>query len=237
MRTAARPRSGFTIVELLVVVAIIVVLAALSIAVTLKALERSRIAGAVQAMRQISVAHIAFTQDEMGAINTLRDIADTEEGGSGAEVANSFWGRFVPYLFDDVEIEDQPRLRNHIHRSLDKLFQTTDVADMAKTVLTGSKIFTDGSELPVPLAFNTNLYVPNEWVTINQLSDPGTIIYATLGYEFFDEDDGREYVKRPRDGSDPTNNIYYLDNRKALVIFADGRVGYVDPPFMDTNFE
>lgn len=224
-------------VELLVVVALILVLAGLTIAVTQKVLNRSREASMTQALRQVSVAHIAYTQDQQGAINTIRNAADSEEGGSGSEVANSYWGRFVPYLFDDVEIEDQERLRGHILRGLSTLFQTNNPADMTKTVLAGSAIFTDGSGLPVPLAFNQNLYVVDDWVGINQLSDPGMVIYATLGYEFFDEPDGSEYVQRPEDGSDPDNNIYYLESRKAMVIFADGRVGFVTPPMMPTHFE
>lgn len=224
-------------VELLVVVALILALAGLTIVVTQKVLQRSREAAMTQALRQVSVAHIAFTQDQQGAINTIRSAADSEEGGSGAEVTNSYWGRFVPYLFDDVDYEDQDQLREHILRGLSTLFQTNSPENMTKTILAGSSIFTDGSGLPVPLAFNQNVYLVDDWVGINQLTDPGMVVYATLGFEFFDETDGDEYVQRPTDGTDPDNNIYYLDSRKAMVIFADGRVGFITPPMMPVHYE
>jgi len=152
-------------------------------------------------------------------------------------VANSYWGRFTPYLFDDVDIEDQTTLAEHIESSLESLFQTPDVGSMTKTVIDGSPIYEDGAGLPLPLAFNENLYESGGWVTINQLDDPGTVIYATFGYEFCDMTDGSEYAKRPASEETPDNHIYYLDSRKALVIFVDGRVDYLTPPMMELNFE
>jgi prepilin-type processing-associated H-X9-DG protein len=108
---------------------------------------------------------------------------------------------------------------------------------MRKTILNGSKIYHDGSGLPVPIAFNSNLYPSRTVVKVTTFNDPAQILYAAYGYEMFDEVDGKTYVPRPTDNSVPANNLYYLENRNVIAAFLDGHVESLMAPIPDRKFK
>lgn len=228
-------RRGFTLVELMVTIVIIVVLASLAFVISRKALSNAAQTKAVNSMRQVAQANAAYSTENLGNINTLRWVGDPKEGKP--YVGNSFWGRLQPYLFTGSATNNQGRLKTQINQELDRLFNTPDADKMRKTVLDGSAIYHDGSALPVPIAFNSNLYKWNKDVKVTQFGDPGNVLYAAYGFGVFDEADGQAYVERPKDGSKPQNNLYYMDNRKAIVSFLDGRVEMISPPMPTRRFE
>ena len=108
---------------------------------------------------------------------------------------------------------------------------------MVGTVIHRSRIYHDGSGLPVPLAFNANLHKWGQFLKVSSFSDPSQILYAAYGFGMFNEADGQTYVPRPTDGSMPKNNIYYLESQSALAAFLDGHVESIQAPIPDRKFK
>ena len=82
-----RPRAGFTLVELLVVITIIIVLAALTMTVSSKIRRSAAASKSINQMRQISVAVATYTADNamMDAFYVSSPVADYwSETGNGS---------------------------------------------------------------------------------------------------------------------------------------------------------
>lgn len=228
---------GFTLLELLVSITIIIVLAAVVFVVTGKIKAKAQQANAMSSLRQVAAFNMAYSTENNGDINTMRWGGDPKEGGGNKWVSNTFWGRLQPYLFPDLTETNQKKLAAEIEQRLDQLFNTSDSDTMAGTVISGARIYHDTSGLPVPIAFNTNLHKWGTFLKVSSFGDPSLVLYATYGFGFFTKAHGQAYTPMPRDNSMPENKIYYLDNRQALAAFLDGRVDMISPPMPDRNFE
>lgn len=225
---------AFTLVEILVTIAIIIVLALLGVFVAKSAMEKAQQTKSIAAIRSVATANMQYATDNNARINTLKWQGDPEEGKPF--VGNSFWGRLSPYLFEHITTTSQGRLKNEIKDDLNRLFSTSDADKMTGTWLAGSKIYHDSSGLPVPFAFNDELYTWNKWVRTNQVPDVAEVMYITYGFGVFNEADGKSFTPRPTDGSKPDNNIYFLGNGKAVVSFLDGHVEMLSPPIPEYFF-
>lgn len=227
----AVPRRGFTLVEILVVVAIVLVLAALSLVGINKATQAARQAKALGPLRELASAGVAYSGENAGQINTMRFGGDPLEGSPPSKwVENTFWGRMEPYIFADIEGGNQQKVKKQLKTRIGALFATKDPDQMTGTVLQGGKIYHDTSGLPVPVAFNRHLVPWNKWTTMAQVDGGAGTIYMAYGFGLFDEEDGGELAEWPQDGSKPDNNLLYLPNKKAMIAFLDGHVEYYSPP-------
>jgi len=228
-------RRGFTLVELLVAITIIVALAALVVSMTRKIKVSAYRSNAMSSLRQVAAFNVAYSVENNGIINTMRYLDKYE--GKPNWVKDTFWGRLQPYLFSDATTSDKT-LKLQLDQRLDQLFNTPDADKMVNTAISGSKIYHDtNSGLPTPLAFNVNLVKWNELIRTSSFADPSQILYCTYGSYFFDETDGKSYVPRPLNGAPVTNNIYYLDDRKALAAFLDGHVEPIEAPMPERRFK
>ena len=238
MKTHSRTlrRSGaFTLVELLVVVTVVIILAALSIVATRAVRQKARQANAVGSLRQLGAAGVAYSLENNGEINTLRWNTDPKEGRPF--VANSFWGRMQPHLFGDSNAGgNQKALQKELKQQIGALFSSPDPDTMAGTVLQGAKIYHDNSGLPVPVSFNKYLYPFGDWANVNRIDRPAEVLYFAYGFGMFDEADGKEYAETPTNGMTPGNNFYYLSDRRAWAAFLDGHVEGVSAPMPDRRF-
>ena len=221
---------GFTLVELLVTIAIIAVLAALSIMVTQRIRDRARIVNALSSLRQVASFHAAYASENQGAINTS---GGTTVGPAGDQ---NFWERFQPYFIHRLEATQGPSEKQEILKSLNALLNTTDAETMANTAVSGPKIFHDGRGLPVPFSFNKNIYHGKDLLKMSQVQNPEQVLYEVYGRFNFTEADGKDYAPMPTDGTIPTNKIFYLSDRKALAAFLDGHVEPLAPPFPDRAY-
>lgn len=226
---------GFTLVELLVVITIIAVLVTVTMSITQKIKAKAYQVNALSSIRQIGTFAVGYATENSGDINTMRWVGDTKEGGGGAWISNSFWGRFQSFLFADSPPKDQTQLKKQLNQRLDRLLNTSDADTMANTPFSKAQIYHDGSGLPVPLGFNKNLYQYNKFLKISSFSDPAQVLYATYGFGFFDENSGKKYVPMPVKGSN--SNIYYLDDRKILATFLDGHVETLTAPIAEKKFK
>lgn len=227
---------GFTLIEVMIAIAIIAVLALVVSVMARNSKKKALEASAMGPMRQVAMANVQFAVENQSKINTLKWVGDPQEG-KGGFVKNSFWGRLAPYLFADVAENNQNKLKQELKLRLNTLFATQDASKMTGTWLQGSKIYHDGSGLPIPFSFNSQLYQYNDWVRMNKVVDPSQIMYVSYGFGTFNEEDGQEATPRPTDGSKPDNNIYYLDNGKAMVSFLDGRVEMISTPIPTRRFK
>ena len=242
-----RRAGAFTLVELLVTITIILVLAALTMTVTQKIRASAYRANAMSALRQVAAYSVAYSTENNGDINMLRYPSAAKEG-QPSWVKNSFWGRLQPYMFPDATGSDSV-IQKELKKRLDGLFKTNTAAGgsgdpngtpMAGTALSGSRMYRDTSGLAIPFGFNTNLQsysTTAPFVKVSSFNDPSQIIYASYGYGLFDESDGKTYVKRPTNNSKPSNNIYYLDDRKALTAFLDGHIESLSAPIPSRRFK
>lgn len=242
LRSTRNRCQGFSLVELLVVITIIVVLAGLTMSITQRIRAKARQANAMSSLRQVAAFNAAYSAENNGDINTLRDPTSPKEGNNlkgigDAWVKNTFWGRLQPLLFPDISVNNQKKLGSDLNSRLDVFFNSPDADKMLNTVISGARIYHDGSGLPVPFAFNKNLYDWREYVKISSVSDPSQVIYMVYGFYFFDQADGAAYVERPKTQISPTNNIYYLDDKSVLAAFIDGHIESVSAPISERRFK
>ena len=120
---------------------------------------------------------------------------------------------------------------------LNQLLNTPNADKMTGTVIKGARIYHDDSGLPVPFGFNSKVHKWNQFIKVASFNDPSSILYMTYGFGFFDKEDGRKYVPFPTDGSNPENNIYYLDGGTVLAAFLDGHMETIRAPIPERNFE
>ena len=226
---------GFTLVELLVVIVIIAVLAALTFSLTRKFKAKSYQANALSSLRQVAAFNIAYSTENNGDINTLRYAGDPKEGTPW--VSSTYWGRLQPYLFPDAASSNQGQLGRNLNQRMDQLFNTKDSDKMLNTALGGSRIYHDTSGLPVPFAFNANLAPWGKFAKTSIFSDSSKILYLAYGFAMFNEDDGKTYEPMPLNGAPVKNNIYFLEDRKAMVAYLDGHVDLVQAPIPAWKFK
>lgn len=227
--------AGFTLVELLVAITIIVVLAALVFAVTGKIRANAQQANAVSAMRQIGIANVSYYSEHNGSINVIRDATEKGpyEGTGGKWVGESFMGRMQPYLFAGLETSDQKKLAAAITTSLSELFGTTDLKTMAGTPFSGVPVTTDASAVRNPIAINDRLRPKwgnaNPPQRVSSYGDPSGVLYMTYGRYYFNPLLCEKYLPLPTAG-DNRRAIYFLPNRNGIFCFLDGHVEMLSPP-------
>ena len=233
-----KSRPGFTLVELLVTITIIIVLAALVFTVTGKIRASAQQANAMSSLRQIGIANVAYCSENNGYLNTIRDSPGEKgayEAKGGKWVGDSFVGRMQPYLFPGSETTNQTELAKHINASLADLLGTTNLKTMAGSIFSGVRLTTDGSALPNPIAINSVLrpkWGPaNPPSSVSKFGDPSAVLYLTFGRYYFKPEHIRAYKPLPPPGDNFA--IYYLPNRKGIFCFLDGHVEMLSPPIED----
>jgi prepilin-type N-terminal cleavage/methylation domain-containing protein/prepilin-type processing-associated H-X9-DG protein len=242
MTPRGNPHHGFTLVELLVTITIIVVLAALIFSITGKIRASAQQATALSAMRQVAVANVAYYTENNGSINVIRDNGERglyEGGGGNKWFTNTFVGRMQPYLFAGIESSDGNVFQDQIISSFADLFRTTDIKTMAGTPFSGMTTYGDISGIPNPIAVNFNLrpkwgaQVPPRQVS--SIEDPSRTLYLSYGRYYFDNTHGRVYTPVPKPGERP-RGIYYLPNYQGIFCFLDGHVEMLSPPISEDLF-
>ena len=234
------PNSGFTLVELLITITIILILAALTFVIAGRMKSSAWQAGAVNAMRQIGMANVAYYSENNGSINVIRDPGEWGSGFEGAGhiyASNSFVGRMQPYLFPDLVFHNEKTLKNQMQVAYAALLNTNNLNNMAGTAFSGVPVYKDGSGIANPVA--VNLALRPAWrqapLRVSTIQETASIPYLTFGRYYFDLPQAAEYTSLPLPG-DRRRAIYYLPNRKAVICFLDGHVEMIAPPMPDRYF-
>lgn len=232
---------GFTLVELLVTIAIIVVLAALAFFATGKIRGKAQQTNAMSALRQMGIANLAYSAENNGAINVIRDPGEwgsRHEGPGSRYASNSFVGRMQPYLFSGIDETTERTLQTGTVSAYAALLNAKEFTSMAGTPFSGVRPYSDGSGIPNPVAVNIRLRPA--WnqapLRISSFGDPSRVLYLTYGRYYFDVPQGSAYTPLPPP-DDRRRAIYFLPNRKAIVCFLDGHVEMISPPIPERLFE
>ena len=244
-----RRNPGFTLVELLIVIAIIAVLALLVFGLSSKMMDKARRVSALSALRQVATANLAYSAENSGNINTIRfssPFKDPVEGDlpgipNDGWVSNSFWGRCSPYLFTGLTGvpgtgAGENQLRQEIILGLNQLFGTPDSQTMSRTIMSGTPLMSDAA-FRIPIAFNSKMSTWGKFVKVSSFDNPGRILWAVYGRGTFNKTHGQVYSPLPKVGTVPTDNIYFFDHKKAIGAFLDGHIEELSPPLANERFE
>lgn len=243
---------GFTLMELLIVIAILAVLALLIFGLSSKMTQKAKKVASINSMRQVAVATLAFSGDNNGKLNRVIDKDETSlllepiPGQGDRWVSNTFWGRLHPYLFSDLPVSPQSELSKGIGQRLLVLLNTKNVSTMQGTPFQGSSIYADTSGLRLPFGFNKEVfesgtpgssYAEKSLKRIHSIDDSARVVYFSYGSFLFDESDGKLAVPPPIKTPASQSNIYWFQDKTAAFTFIDGHVEVLKPPLAKERFE
>jgi len=216
---------GFTMIELLAVLAIVVVLAALVLVASTKIRDRAKMANAMNSLRQIGIAHVSYSTENRGAVNTIGQAEEDED----IEFSGSFWGRMLPHLFTGLDEGTGNVNMGQLEHAINALLSTSNARTMVGTPFSGAPVLIEAG-LPVPIAFNEVLRPSGgQQVRMTIFQNPTRTIYATYGREFFNSSHGANFTEIPESSStDP--GIFYLGSQNAIICFLDGHIETLTPP-------
>lgn len=225
---------GFTLMELLIVITIIVVMAGLILVIMRNVRGKANEAKALASIRQIAIANVSYAAENNGDINVLLDSNDPRT--TGGYITKNYWGRLSPFLFPDLTVSNNAASAREIRMRLNSLFSTSDAKLMTGAFQQGSRVYADGSGLPVPFAFSKYIYKWNQYLKTSSFDDPSQTIYMTYGFYRMDEEDGAKYEPIPKIGEKRNNNIDWFASRSAAFVFLDGHAEVLSAPVPKRRF-
>lgn len=220
-------KSGFTLIELLVVIVIIAVLATVAVVATGSVREKANQVKALNTIRQVAAANVAYSTENNGDINVL--LYDGDARVAGGYITKSFWGRLAPFIFTGVNVANNSASSKEMKLAINALFSTTDSSTMAGNFQQTAKIYHDTSGLPVPFAFNGYVQGWDKYRKTSAFEAPQTIYFA-YGFSNFTESKGSAYTPLPDSGQARIPGIHYFKNKTAVFTFLDGHTEILSPP-------
>ncbi|HLP76894.1 MAG TPA: type II secretion system protein [Candidatus Paceibacterota bacterium] len=232
-------KSGFTLVELLVVIVIIAVLAAIAVFATRSVRQKAYQVKALNTIRQVSPATASFSLENNGDIANVLYDGDTRLGG-GRWITKNWWGSLAPFLFSGLNVQDTGASKNEIGRALNSLFSTTFPTKVPfkapNTFQQGAEIYSDTSGLPLPFAFNANTQDWGKYKKMSSFPDPSQVIHFTYGWNNFNQSRDIDYKEIPNSGLTKIKGVHYFKNKTGVFVFLDGHVEILSPPIPARRF-
>lgn len=221
---------GFTLVELLVVITITAVLAALTLTLTQNIRAKAYQANALSTLRQTSMASMAYSQENNGDIMTVNFQGYPRMKGKW--VAGSFWGSLAPNLFPGLSVQDNSASAKALNQAVSSFLGAKDVKMKGTFQGEAHGAIYDTCSF-VPFAFNSNLTGYDKYHKISQYDDPSATLYMTYGWVSFSKKDGDEYARLPKTRAERTNDINWFHNTTAAFAFLDGHIEILSPPIAE----
>ncbi|WP_052362364.1 prepilin-type N-terminal cleavage/methylation domain-containing protein [Geminisphaera colitermitum] len=198
---------AFTLIELLTVIAIIGILAAIIIPTVGRVRMSARQAAALSNLRQIGVAASTWSHDNKGRIVAAFD----ENGESTADSFRNWTGLLAPYVgFDKPQVGSQYNY-----------FSGANNVPVYASVLQptrwgyGHNVKYCGNPKP-----------PGKWVALSEIATPARTVLMTSSYRPDDtsgdfKKSWKAYVRAPSE-ADTTSVVEFPFNGKAVVLWVDG---------------
>jgi prepilin-type N-terminal cleavage/methylation domain-containing protein/prepilin-type processing-associated H-X9-DG protein len=224
---------GFTLVELLVVITITVVLAALIVVMTGKIKQKAYQAKSLTVLNQMSTACTAYSLENNGDIMTVN--FEGYPRMKGKWVTGSFWGAIAPNLFAGLNLRDDVTSAKLLNQAVTSLFGTQD-RTMKGTFQGETYGAISDTCCFVPFAFNGNLTGWDKYRKVTQYEDPSATLYMAYGWVSFAKKDGEKYAPLPKTRSERSSNIDWFHNKTAAFLFLDGHVEILSPPIADRYY-
>lgn len=209
-----RRRGGFTLVELLTVVAIIGVLAALVLATVGPVRKSARAAADVATMRSLGQSMIQYASENKGAIN-----AWGYTPGQPTNIANTFWGRAWPYLRNTQMTQLTSAAMREVAGSYVPSVIKNDRPDLVANA--------DGIDYAI--ALNSNLYTRDSagfitFTRLQNISRPASAPYIVVGKWGF-----WNLTPAPLPDRQPSEGAYWpYAGEKTIVVNLDGSTALSD---------
>lgn len=166
-----RRRGGFTLVELLTVVAIIGVLAAILLAALGPLRKSARASADLATLRSLGQSMLQYAADNKGAIN-----AWGRTPGQPGNIAHTFWGRAWPYL------------RNTQLTQLTSAAMREVAASYVPSAIKNDRpdLVANNDGIDYAIAFNSNLYSRDSegfiiFTRLQTISRPSVVPYIAVG--------------------------------------------------------
>jgi len=211
--------SGFTLVELLVVILIIIVLASLSVF----ALSRMRAAGdraaTISIMRQLQIANYSYANDHNGQYVPI--ISKGSGGGIDME-----WYRdasFITYLTGDPAVMEKTPVE----------MLTADSGILDPIVVRKKQRYWD--RLSSSYGFNsTGLTYPKDDTSVpyayrvTEINDPSRTAFIVTATDYTVTYAGRNlWESSPVEGKTTNSKMAFRYDKKAVVVYYDGSTGFI----------
>lgn len=216
--------SGFTLVELLVVIAIVALLAVVALSVVGIVNQKAKQAVAVDTIRQVATANLTYSLENNNEINLL----------PATSVTDSFWGRLIPYLYEDLGSNGQEVVAADLILRLEGFFDSSDLTMMEGTFQNGVNDYEDAVGVPVPFAFNDYLNPERaenggDSPKVSTFQDTSQIVHFCYGSGWADEVDAAVYAKLPTGSIARSSAIDWFESRGAAFVFLDGHMEVISP--------
>jgi prepilin-type N-terminal cleavage/methylation domain-containing protein len=234
---------GFTLVELMVVIAIVAVLALIVFGLSSKMIQKAKKVASVNGMRQVAVGTLSYATENNGSLsrvifsgeNTI--LFEPIPGQGDRWVSNTFWGRLHPYLFSDISPVNQSELAAKIKERLAGMLSTKKLNIMQGTPFQDSRIYSDSSGISLPFAFNSSVSQWNKLTKSQSFDDAARIVYFSYGFSTFNESDAQVAVPPPIKNPSAESNIFWYPDKTAAFTFIDGHVEVLSPPLASERFK
>lgn len=216
-----RPAAGFTLVELLVVILIIVALAALSFLGVTRMRSAGDRAAAISIMRQLQVANMGYATDHNGLYCPI--VEKDKDGGLAMEWYRS--PKFRSYLTGDPGESDKTPAQILVAPAsvLDPLVVRAKKRQWDR--LSASYGFNSTG-----LTWPTNDQSPPMSYRIGQVANPGRTAFIVSATNYQVSYGGRNLWKEaPVEGKTTTDKMAFRHGGKAVVIYYDGSSGFITP--------
>ena len=159
-----RRRAAFTLVELLAVIAIVSILAAIIVPTTGKAITKARRAKAASHLRQIALAHATYTYDDSGSFRQI----NVNDLGQWAVILAEHTGLNDPQLWvvsDDPKVSASTATKPRVvaTHTGDSWALASDFAAFPKSFAVASGVPANAPASTTPIAWTRGLKADGTW--------------------------------------------------------------------------
>lgn len=233
----ARNHAGFTITELLVVVGIIVVLAALALPMINAGLYRARVAHTVSSLRQVGMANTNYSMENNNQICGLGK-QTMPRFGRPTSYEGVMW-QIAAYTGVEVTGGEGSRLTwSDVVRALEPLHHP----HLDKSITSGPNA--SRWSVAINTAFShwpgkdeNGERIQSVFPRMSEVDNPSSTIYACSGIWSVDAERARdpEFLKLPEGKT--RGGPYFTKHRQLPVVFLDGSAGLESFPLREALFD
>jgi prepilin-type N-terminal cleavage/methylation domain-containing protein/prepilin-type processing-associated H-X9-DG protein len=223
----SRRNAGFTLVELLIVIAIIAVIVALSSATIIKMRKSADKLNAGNSLKQLQISNASYAADHNGKYVPVYGFDDEGRG--------SFWPNnpsFLASLFGNEHVyKDNGQVNLEIPIGfLDKAYVQANSGDQNVTKFFGGPYGYNHTTELAATGVSWGSAGSHGGTRATQIKNPAKTFAFALSSDWICRYSGRfTYLTKPTDKSDSSGLLAFRYGNKVPIVFYDGHVEYLSP--------